>query len=783
LQAVGLVAAVVLCYWNSLQAPFLFDDDGAVVKNPTIRHLASLEVLNPPANGSTTTNRPVVNLSFAINYALSGEHVWSYHAFNVVIHALAALALLGIVRRTLIGPSCRGLLAGDCPSVVGRGRRTPPQDSALAACQTVAPGGARDGDAALPGRSGAASRAAGAGSGSATPSPANRLLLDAPSLLAFLIALLWALHPLQTETVVCIAQRTESLCGLFYLLTLYCFIRAVEGRGRRTPPPQEGNPAGFGDPALQQSAIGGSNRWLSLSVLACLLGMGAKEVMVTAPLVVLLYDRTFVAGSFSAAWRQRRTYYATLAGTWLLLAGIMVRAGGARGVGAGLGLGVSAWSYLLKQSEAIVLYLKLSFWPHPLVLDYGTAVSHSIADVWWQGIVVLALLGLTIWALVRKPVAGFLGAWFFVILAPSSSVMPILTQTMAEHRMYLPLAGVVGLVVVALYRWAGSRASWLIMGAAVVLGCVTVVRNHDYRDVVTLWADTVAKYPQNARAHNNLAWALVPQGRAVEADAHYARAVELQPDYVTGHYNWGVALFDQGRVAEAITQLEAAVRLAPDHADAHVNLGNALMKARRTADAIPHYETALRLQPGADVHYDLGLAFFELGRTDEAIAHLRTAVQLNPVLAEAQCQLGVALLERGRTAEAAGHLQTALQLNPNFPAAHYELALLAEQAGQIAGAESHYAETLRLAPDDLAAHRKLGLLLARSGRLDSAAEHFRAIIRLAPADADAPANLGNVLLFQGKAREAIVCYEESLRLRPGDARTLESLQLARESLH
>ena len=139
LQAVGLVAAVVLCYWNSLGAPFLFDDDGAVVKNPTIRHLASLDVLNPPANGSTTTNRPVVNLSFAINHALSGERVWSYHALNVAIHALAALALLGIVRRTLSLPSCRSLLAGD------------------------------------PGRSGAASRAAGAGSGSATPSPASAL--------------------------------------------------------------------------------------------------------------------------------------------------------------------------------------------------------------------------------------------------------------------------------------------------------------------------------------------------------------------------------------------------------------------------------------------------------------------------------------------------------------------------------------------------------------------------------------------------------------------------------
>jgi len=727
-----LVAAVVLCYWNSLGAPFLFDDDGAVVKNPTIRHLGSLDVLNPPANGSTTTNRPVVNLSFAINYALSGERVWSYHALNVAIHALAALALLGIVRRTLAGP------------VLSVGAQT-----------CCALGDGRSKSAPLQGRSGAASRAVGAGSGSAPPSPASRLLEDAPSLLAFVIALLWALHPLQTETVVCIAQRTESLCALFYLLTLYCFIRAVEsGRPRGRSLPAGNERSALSEIACKQAPTSENGkptqawRWLSLSVLACFLGMGAKEVMVTAPLVVLLYDRTFVAGGFAAAWRQRRTYYSSLAGTWLLLAWIMVRAGGARGVGAGLGLGVSSWSYLLKQSEAIVLYLKLSFWPHPLVLDYGIGVVHSLAAVWWQAIVVLALLGLTIWALIRKPVAGFLGAWFFIILAPSSSVMPILTQTMAEHRMYLPLAGVVCLVAVTMYRWVGSRATWPMAVAAVVLGCVTVVRNHDYRDVVGFWADTVVQYPQNARAHNNLAWALVPQGRTAEANAQYARAVELQPDYVTGHYNWGVALLDQGRVVEAITQLETAVRLAPDHADAHVNLGNALLRAQRTAEAIPHYEAALRLQPGADVHYDLGLAFLELGRTDEAIAQLRTAVQLNPAL----------------------------------PDAHYQLAHLAERAGRLGDAERGYNQVLQLAPGHAGAHARLGLLLARSARLPAAVEHLRTAVRLAPADADAHAFLGIALLLQDQPREAIASFEESLRLRPDDARTRENLRLAREAL-
>jgi tetratricopeptide (TPR) repeat protein len=485
-----------------------------------------------------------------------------------------------------------------------------------------------------------------------------------------------------------------------------------------------------------------------LSVVSSLAGMATKDVMVTAPLLVLLYDRTFVAGSFSAAWQRRRGYYVALAATWLLLAWLLLRGGGSRGVAAGFGLGVSWWHYLLQQSAAIFLYLKLSLWPHPLVLDYGTAVARSLGDVWWQGPGVLALLAATVWALRRRPVLGFCGAWFFLILAPSSSFVPLVTQTMAEHRMYLPLAGLAGLAVVGLYTRFGSRGLWSLTAVAAALGVTTAVRNHDYRDGVVIWSDTVAKLPQNARAHNNLAWALQAAGRAAEANAQFARATELEPGYVAARYNWGVALFDQGRNADAITQFEAALRLAPNHADALLNLGNALMQAQRPAEAVLRYEAALQLRSGPDVYYDLGVALADLGRSDEAAAQLRAALQLDPRLA----------------------------------AAHFQLARLAERAGQPADVERECAETLRLAPDHVGAHRKLGLLFARSERLVPAAEHFLAVIRLEPADADARANLGNVLLLEGRPREAAARYDEALRLRPDDPRTRENLQLARESL-
>lgn len=658
----GIVVAVALAYGGSLRAPFLFDDTGAVLNNSTIRQLFSWNVFVPPADGSTTTGRPLVNFSFALNYAISGQAPWSYHVVNLLIHAAAALALMGIVRRTLL---CEGL----------RSRF----------------GATADGT-------------------------------------AFITALLWGVHPLLTESVTCIAQRTESLCGLFYFLTVYGFIRFADSN----------------DPGPPRDARG----WAVVAVGSCLLGMATKEVMVTAPLMVLLYDRTFCAGSFAATLRLRRRFYIALAQTWLLLAFLLTRSGGARGEAAGFGLGISWWAYLLKQADAIVLYLKLSVWPRPLVLDYGTAVAAGVSEVWWQGLIVISLLAASIWALVRKPALGFLGAWFFVILAPSSSVVPLVTQTVAEHRMYLPLAAIVALLAPISYRLFGRRGFWGAAVIALLFTAMTLARNHDYRDTVEIWRDNVIKRPEVARGHNNLAWALEQQGKSAEADEHFARALALQPGYISAHYSWGVALLDQKRFDEAIAHFEQAVKLAPGHVDAYINLGNALMQVQRAAEAVPYYETALRIRPGADVHYDLGVALVDLGRLDEA------AIQL----------------------------QAALQLNPNLPDAHYQLARAADLVGQASEAESQYAETLRLAPDHIAAHRKLGLLLARTERLDPAGEHFRAVLRLQPDDADAHANLGNVLLLQGQAREAVAQYQEALRLRPGDPRTRENLQLARESL-
>jgi tetratricopeptide (TPR) repeat protein len=596
-----LFAAVLLAYANSLGAPFLFDDLGAVQNNPTIRHWST--ALFPPADGSTTTGRPLVNLTFTLNYALHGDAVWGYHAGNLLIHAGATLLLYGLARRLF----------------------------------------------------------------AATTAP------------ALWLALLWAVHPLQTESVTCIAQRTELLGGFFCLLTLWAFAR--------------GRPA--------------------LSVAACALGMTAKETMAVTPLLVLLWDRTFVAGSFAAAWRQRRHFYAALAATWLILAVLMFIGRGARGLSAGFGLGVPGWNYLLTQADALVLYLKLSLWPHPLILDYGTAVVHTLAEVWWQGLLVLALLGGTIWALVRRPALGFAGAWFFLLLAPSSSFVPLVTQTIAEHRMYLPLAAVVALGVLTCWRWLGARTALPLTALALLFTGLTFARNHTYRDPLALWAETATRQPQNARAFVNYGLELLRAGRANEALQQFLHATTLpSPSAVSGHYHAGITLLGLDRVPEGISQLATALALAPDHPDARFALANALVQSGHAAEAIPHYERLITLQPAADTHHNLARALLALGRTDEAIRHLQAALQLDPGLAPAHERLGLLLAQQGRLEEAAGHFLALISLRPADADALANLGNIRLLQHRPAEAIRLYESALRLRPGD--ARTAENLQLART---------------------------------------------------------------------
>jgi tetratricopeptide (TPR) repeat protein len=462
------------------------------------------------------------------------------------------------------------------------------------------------------------------------------------------VALLWIVHPLQTESVTYVVQRAESLMGLFYLLTLYCVIRGVTEGG-----------------------------WLWLSVLCCLFGMATKEVMVTAPVMVLLYDRTFVSGSFREAWRLRRRLYLGLAATWLLLGWLMVGTAG-RGGTAGFGTAVPWWAYALTQFRAIAHYLRLSLWPHPLVADYGRMLGGSPPEVAFDMVIVGLLFAITLLGLWRRPQVGFIGAWFFLILAPSSSVVPVATEIIAEHRMYLPLAAVLAAAVLFLDALL-TRIPWLIVCgvAAAGLGFMTARRNEAYRSSLSLWADTVAKVPANAGAHNNFGNLLFEQGSVADAIVQYQEALRLVPEYADAHYNLGLALAKTGNLTEAIENYRDALRFRPDDGRFHNSYGLALLRLNRLGAAGQQFEAAVRLDPGlADAHVNLGNVLVQFDREKDAIAEYEQALRLEPGAADVHNNLGVLLVRSGRLPEAEIQFMEALRLLPDYREARGNLERL-----------------------------------------------------------------------------------------------------------
>lgn len=483
--------------------------------------------------------------------------------------------------------------------------------------------------------------------------------VGAPSLTALTVAALWALHPLQTESVTYVSQRAESLCGLFYLATLYGFARAVDAE------------AGGDKPA---------GRWMFFSFLSCLAGMATKEVMVTAPVIVLLYDRTFAAGTFAAAWRQRGRFHLALAATWLLLA-LLVLGASERGGTAGLGSALSPWQYAATQVHAIPHYLHLIVWPHPLVFDYGTP-AYAWGAVWGEAVVLVGMGGATVWALVQRPTVGFLGAALFLVLAPSSTVVPVATQTMAEHRMYLPLAAVLTLIVTGAHGWLGGHALKVLLAAALVSGGLTARRNLAYVSEGVLWADTVAHAPTNHRARTNLGIALTLEGRLAEAEAQFREAFRLEPNDAAIPANLCNVIGQQGRIAEAVAFGETAVKLDPHSLPARINLAHTLDRSGNPAAAISHFEAAYRLDPATPaVAQRLGALLFGQGNQAAsagdfatAIARYRRALAVTPDAMPVRSNLGNALLVSGRVGDAITEYRAVLAREPDNARVQQNLA-------------------------------------------------------------------------------------------------------------
>jgi tetratricopeptide (TPR) repeat protein len=459
----------------------------------------------------------------------------------------------------------------------------------------------------------------------------------------------------------------------------------------------------------------------------------------------LLYDRTFLAGSFRRAWAQRWRLYAGLAATWIPLAALVAARPRSGSVGFRFA-NLSALDYALTQCGVIVYYLRLAVWPHPLVICYDDwPIAHALYDVWPAGLTVLALLMGTAWALWRKPWLGFLGAWFFIILAPTSSVLPIQTEVIAERRMYLPLIPIIVLVVLGgweAFQRAGRRrpalehAGHRMLAAMLVLTVAAAVaatarRNQDYHTHEAIWADTLNKRPRSA----------------------YARS-------------WlGVMYCRRGQIAEGMTLLEGALNLNPGIPSAHANLADTFQVLGRLTEALPHYEQALRLEPSSyKTRINYGLTLEALGRHRQAMGQFQQALSVKPDDPVALAQVGRLYETAGKPDQAIEQYVACLRSDPRQASAHARLGRLLGQQGRAQEAVAHLLEAIRLVPEEPGPYMDLGCVQMQTGHWQQARASFENALRRAPQSAELHYYLGLALQQQGALAEAISAYRRASAL-------------------
>jgi protein O-mannosyl-transferase len=441
--------------------------------------------------------------------------------------------------------------------------------------------------------------------------------------LALAVAVVWAVHPLLSDAVEYVSQRTELMMGLFYLASLYSSLRYFTAE----------------TPSVRVASAAGAT-------LACLAGMACKEVMVSAPVMTLLFDRTFVSGSFRAAFKRSWPLYVGLASGWMLL--LVLNIDGPRSHAAGLRAGLPAYVWWFTQTKVVLLYLKLSIWPWPLVIHNETPILWTFSSSLPWLLPAILMSATTLILLWRRSAIGYLGAWFFAILAPTL-IVPMPSEVVAERRMYLPLAAVVVLAIVggfaaltrrnqtrdSIAELAVSRSAHLrrIIAASMVVSLifcvVTSYRLRAYRDVITIWSDAVAQQPNNIRATINLGCALEDAGQHQEAIAQFERALEIdptRPDVGLAHRSLGLAWAKLQQPENAIHHLELAMRLRPDVANDHGILGSLLMSVHRFPEAADQFEQAARQEP-TDVlaRANLATAYANTGRWSEAVATAQEA--------------------------------------------------------------------------------------------------------------------------------------------------------------
>ncbi len=576
-----------------------------------------------------------------------------------------------------------------------------------------------------------------------------------------LVAALFALHPMHVESVAWVAERKDVLSAFFWFLTLLLYAGYASTRRRS---------------------------YYLLTLLSFALGLMAKPMLVTLPLVMLLLD----------VWPLKRVEGLPSLNRWslwlplvkekipffvlsLLSAAITIHA---QRQGEAL-KSLDAWGFGLRLENAVIAtvrYMELMFWPHDMAVYYPYAFTLPA----WKFIGSIAILvtvtALVLWARRRHPylVAGWL--WFLITLAPVIGLVQVGSQAMADRYTYIPYTG---LFIMLAWGVPAFTRTWphrqtlhaLLAGVGLsALASVTLQQIGYWRDGIALYGHALQVTSGNSLAHNNLGRVLDRQGDPDAAISEYRKALAINPGYHDAHNNLGLALAGKGDLDGAIGEYLESLTINPNNYQPHFNLAMALDKKGELEAAIGEFQAALAIRPD---HHDglvrLGIALAKRGDLDAAIKKFEAAQALQPNDPNAYYNLGLAFEKKGDLPRAIGHYKKALAIQPDYYDAYNNLGIALENSGDLDEAIKALSKGIALNPGSDFAHLNLGVALARKGEMDGAITQFRVALTISPDNPNAHYNLGFALKSRGDRAAAISEFREALRLKPDSAEAQREL--------
>lgn len=589
-------------------------------------------------------------------------------------------------------------------------------------------------------------------------------------------ALVFVVHPLQTQAVTYIAQRYTSMAAFFYLLSVLFYMIGRNDSGGKLPV------------------------WRYLNyVLSVVFGLAAffcKQNAASLPLAIMLieyvcYDQRWDRWKRKILWILPFIVLFGLAYTYNL--GLFTR-----NVQIGSLLedvfdaaretrDITRWQYLCTQFNVISIYIRLLFIPVHQSADYLYPIKDGFFNeaTPYFFLFLVGILFLAIWYRKRHPVVLLGVLWFFITLSVESSIFPI-RDALFEHRLYLPMFGFSIIIAYALFTLLSGNhywAYWVAVAIVLVLAVAAYQRNEIWKSRVSLWTDVVNKNPFNHRGITNLALALEQSGNVHDALVYYNKALQVKPDSYYAMSNKGAMLGRMGKTDEAIKVLQEALTLKADYPLALNNMGVALAVQKKEKEALPYFQDAIRCRPDYfDAHKNLAMAFDVTEQYDKAEQHYKIALNLNPEDTDSHRRLGILLHSLQRYDQAIAQFKESIRLDPENADLYLNLGN-AQMAGTfLADAIVSYEKAVQINSLSIEAYTNMGVAYMRLGDNEQAEKIFLEALKTNPESVETLSNLGAVYYSQGRLDEALKELGNAIKLRPSSQELRENIALVIQQL-